>query len=180
MVSGEALPDSQIFSRLAGRLPKNPPASFKAGFQSVADGFRLTVETGQKETEAAFFPSDQYILDNPAPQKLTPTAKGLILDLKKDANLTAKPAQLKGVLELSGGRAFELAILPGKPAPLAAAVEAPETSAPTEQASSAATDAAAPAYEASAEVRPFAVRLPCFRCRPCCGAAGWRSLAVCC
>jgi thiol:disulfide interchange protein DsbD len=41
----------------------------------------------------------------------------LILELKKDANLAANPAQLKGVLELSGGRAFELAALPGIVAP---------------------------------------------------------------
>jgi thiol:disulfide interchange protein len=52
-------------------------------------------------------------VDNPAPQKLTPTAKGFVLDLKKDANLTANPAQLKGVLELSGGRAYEIAAMPG-------------------------------------------------------------------
>ena len=70
------------------------------------DGFRLGVETGQRESTAAFFPADQDILDNPAPQKVTPTAKGLVLDLKKDASLTANPAQLNGVLELSGGRAL--------------------------------------------------------------------------
>ncbi len=42
---------------------------------------------------------------------MTPTANGLILDLKKDPNLTAAPAQLKGVLELSGGRNYEIAAL---------------------------------------------------------------------
>ncbi|MGA3262910.1 MAG: cytochrome c biogenesis protein CcdA, partial [Terracidiphilus sp.] len=46
-------------------------------------------------------------------------AKGLILDLKKDANLTANPAQLNGVLELSGGRAYEIVALPGTVAPAA-------------------------------------------------------------
>ena len=143
-VSAENSSDSQIFNRLVDRLPKPPPSSFKAGFQPAADGFRLVVETGQKEIEAAFFPSDQNILDNPAPQKLTPTAKGLILDLKKDANLAAKPAQLNGVLELSGGRAFKLAVLPGKPAPLAAAArEASETTAPGEPVSTTASDAGA-------------------------------------
>jgi DsbC/DsbD-like thiol-disulfide interchange protein/cytochrome c biogenesis protein CcdA len=105
--------DWDIFKRLAGRLPKPLPANFKAVFVPSKEGFRISVETGQRETEAVFFPADQDILDNPAPQKLTPTAKGFILDLKKDANLTANPAQLNGVLELSGGRAFELTALPG-------------------------------------------------------------------
>jgi thiol:disulfide interchange protein DsbD len=74
---------------------------------------RLAIDTGHRETQAAFFPEDENILDNPAPQTVTPTATGLILDLKKDANLTASPAQLKGVLELSGGRNYEIAALPG-------------------------------------------------------------------
>jgi thiol:disulfide interchange protein/DsbC/DsbD-like thiol-disulfide interchange protein len=105
--------DADIFNRLSGRLPKPLPAQVKAVFQPTAEGFRLSISTGRKETEAAFFPADQEILDNPAPQKIAVSAKGLILDLKKDANLAANPAQLTGVVELSGGRAFEIAAVPG-------------------------------------------------------------------
>ena len=105
---GEVASDRDIFNRLIGRLPTPLPAADKAAFQPTAAGFRATVETGQRETQAVFFPEDQDILDNPAPQTLTPTAKGLILELKKDANLTAAPAQLKGVIELSGGRNYEI------------------------------------------------------------------------
>jgi len=90
-------------------IPKPLPANARAVFQPTPTGFRLVIETGQKETEATFFPEDQDILDNPAPQKFTSIATGLILDLKKDANLAADSAQLKGVLELSGGRAYEIA-----------------------------------------------------------------------
>ena len=102
-------PGVDIWKRLAPSLPDPLPPGDRAFFQPTKDGFRLSVETGQRETEAAFFPEDQDIIDNPAPQKLTPTATGLTLDLKKDAILTANPTQLKGVLELSGGRAFEIA-----------------------------------------------------------------------
>jgi thiol:disulfide interchange protein/DsbC/DsbD-like thiol-disulfide interchange protein len=107
--------DSLFLGRTSRSLPKIPkplPASVKAIFQTTPAGFRLTVETGQRETSATFFPSDQDILDNPAPQKLTPTANGLILDLKKDSNFTAHLVRLNGVLELSGGRAFEISALP--------------------------------------------------------------------
>jgi len=102
-----------LFQRFIDRIPQPLPASAKAAFQRTLTGFRLVVETGQRETEAAFFPEDEDLIDNPAPQKLTPTANGLILDLKKDANLADNPAQLKGVLELSGGRAYEIVALPG-------------------------------------------------------------------
>jgi thiol:disulfide interchange protein DsbD len=101
-----------LFQRFIDRIPKPLPAGAKPAFQPTPTGFRLVVETGQRETEAAFFPEEQDIIDNPAPQKLTPTANGLILDLKKDALLAANPAQLKGVLELSGGRAYEIVALP--------------------------------------------------------------------
>jgi thiol:disulfide interchange protein/DsbC/DsbD-like thiol-disulfide interchange protein len=105
-------PGVEIWKRLARLLPDALPPGDRAFFQSTKEGFSLTVETGQRELSAEFFPEDQDILDNPAPQKLTPTANGLILDLKKDASLTANPKQLRGVLELSGGRAYEIVALP--------------------------------------------------------------------
>ncbi|HTX75088.1 MAG TPA: protein-disulfide reductase DsbD domain-containing protein [Terracidiphilus sp.] len=110
-------PDASLFARLGNQLPQPLPAQDKLGFVATPTGFRLTVFTGQKETQAAFFPADQNILDNPSPQKLTPTVKGFTLDLKKDANLTQPPADLRGVLELSGGRAYDIAAKAGPPAP---------------------------------------------------------------
>jgi thiol:disulfide interchange protein DsbD len=105
--------DNEIYKRLLGRLPEPLPANDKVVFTPVAAGFRIAVTTGQRETSAQFFPSEQNILNNPAPQTVTPTATGLILDLQKDPNLTANPAQLAGVLELSGGRNYEITAVPG-------------------------------------------------------------------
>jgi thiol:disulfide interchange protein DsbD len=105
--------DQALWNRLANALPTALPSSDIAIFQPTANGFRLAVTTSQRETQAAFFPEDEDILDNPAPQTVTPAVTGLVLDLKKDANLTANPAQLKGVLELAGGRNYEIAATPG-------------------------------------------------------------------
>lgn len=154
-----ALPvaDAEIFNRFVGLLPKALPAKDKAIFQPTKEGFRLAIETGQTETQASFFPSDENILDNPAPQKLAPTANGLILDLKKDASLAANPAQLKGVLELSGGRAFELTALPGKAIaqPLALAIAQPATGSATP--SDAPDAASTSALAAPSGARPFSL-----------------------
>jgi thiol:disulfide interchange protein DsbD len=122
--------DAVLFKKFAALLPKPLPAGVKAGFQAAGAGFRLTVETGGRETRAEFFPAEESILDNPAPQKLTPTAKGLILEFKKDANLASAPARLKGVLELSGGRTYEIAALPGPPSAAAAQAAAPAAQTP--------------------------------------------------
>jgi len=122
VVSGSG-DDAALVKRLASTMPTPLPAGIKAVFQPTPDGFRLGVETGHRESTAAFFPDDQDILSNPAPQKLSPTTKGFVLDLKKDASLSANPAQLNGVLELSGDRAYELAALPGTVAPPAPSLQ---------------------------------------------------------
>ncbi|WP_263354282.1 protein-disulfide reductase DsbD family protein [Acidicapsa acidisoli] len=106
-------PDVEIYKRLLGRLPEPSPQGAKAVFEPTATGFRLAFLAGQRETSAQFFPADQNILSNPTPQTVSPMATGLVLDLKKDPNMTANPAQLRGVLELSGGRAYEIAAVPG-------------------------------------------------------------------
>jgi thiol:disulfide interchange protein/DsbC/DsbD-like thiol-disulfide interchange protein len=129
-------PDEQIWARLANKLPQTPPANLKIGFIPTSTGFRLTVITGQKETEASFFPSKPDILSNPAPQAVTPTANGLTLDLKKDETLTANPKELPGLLLLSNGRAYELIVPSGAPKPAKAA---PSESAPAVSTSPATT-----------------------------------------
>jgi thiol:disulfide interchange protein len=138
--SGPVEPDKQIWARLADKLPQPPPTNLEVGFAPTSTGFRLTVITGQKETEASFFPSTPDILSNPAPQTVTPTAKGLTLDLKKDETLATNPKELTGLLLLSNGRAYELVIPSG--APQAAKVAPPE-SAPAANTSPATTASSA-------------------------------------
>ena len=147
--------DSELWRRAWKPLPDSAPKALNATFQPVASGFRLSVDTGKRETQAEFFPSDPDILDNPAPQKLTPTAAGLLLDLKKDANLTANPPALKGVLELSGGRAYEIVALPSSaPNPAATnstgASPTPPTATPSAPAPAAAVAASAPSTTSAA------------------------------
>lgn len=107
--------DASIFFDSSGKTPLPSTPDLKAGFLPTANGFRLTVVTGHRESEANFFPLDQDILSNPAPQKFAPMPKGFVLDLKKDASLTKPPMLLNGVLELSGGRSYEVAIAHGAP-----------------------------------------------------------------
>ncbi|MGD0801783.1 MAG: thioredoxin family protein [Terracidiphilus sp.] len=149
--------DKAIWNTLAGKLPKTFPTGANVRFQSSSNDFRLTVETGQRELSAEFFPEDQDIIDNPAPQKLTPTATGLILDLKKDASLSAAPKQLRGVLELSGGRAYEIVALPGTVA--AAEVQAPATQAASDSTVPVATNP--PANQTPAQQNSKSLLLPC-------------------
>lgn len=97
--------------KFARAVPRALPAGAKASFAKTAEGFRLTVETGRRETQASFFPADQDIIDNPAPQRFAATATGFTLDIKKDASLKQAPKQLRGLIELGGGRVYEIAAL---------------------------------------------------------------------
>ncbi|MFP5235483.1 MAG: protein-disulfide reductase DsbD family protein [Acidobacteriota bacterium] len=109
-------PDASLYARWAARLPQALPAGFKAGFAQTAVGYRVTLITGQRETNVAFFPEDPDLISNPAPQKVTPTAKGATIDLQKDSSAPpAKPKELRGIVELSGNRAYEIAIPKGAP-----------------------------------------------------------------
>ena len=148
--SGGGYPqDEAIYDRLANRLPQAPPAGLKIGFVPTAAGFRMTVNTGHRETEASFFPADPDILSNPAPQTVTPTATGLTLDLKKDENLAANPKQLSGLLQLSGGRAYELIVPAGSPK-IAKAAPVEASSAGSESTSPVSTSSASAAHQTGA------------------------------
>ena len=105
--------DAELIRRFAATLPVALPAGDKVLFQPTQQGFRLGIVTGRRESTAAFYPADQNILSNPAPQHATPTANGVVLEVTKDSSLTANPSQLNGVLELSGGRSYSVVVLPG-------------------------------------------------------------------
>jgi thiol:disulfide interchange protein DsbD len=118
--------EAALFSRFQARLPKAAPAGLKTVFAPASGGYRLEVDTGQKETSGEFFPAEPDILDNPAPQVLTPISKGMVLDLKKDVNASTAPNKLIGILILSGDRAFDIAGVPGTVSSVTAA-HAPAT-----------------------------------------------------
>jgi thiol:disulfide interchange protein DsbD len=145
--------DAALLSRFAARLPKPMSSSVKVGFRPSKDGYQLIVDTGQRESTAEFYPADPDVIQNPAPQQLTPTARGFILDLKKDPNSAAPPAQLRGLLELSGGRTFELAARPGDVASAGNAPVAPAQAA-MPPASAPATPSADTATSQTAEPPP--------------------------
>ena len=120
IVSGEPngmgpLGDSALLEWAWGQLPQPFPSlpGDKAVFQPSADGFRLMVVLGHSRTHAEFFPEDDSVISNPAPQNVTSIPGGVILDLKKDPNLTTAPAQLRGVLEVGTLERFEIAATPG-------------------------------------------------------------------
>ena len=111
-VDSENPEDAQLLERFKDTLPQPLPADDSAKFRAVANGFELTVDTGHKETGAAFFPFDQNVLANAAPQPTKPLKNGVSLKLTQDENLRTAPNQLRGVLVLGDGHAYEIQARP--------------------------------------------------------------------
>jgi thiol:disulfide interchange protein len=110
-----------LIARFQAQLPKPLPSSDTAIFSSTPKSFVLNV-TGTKADSAQFFPLDESVIANAAPQPAVATSNGVQLTLTKDENLQAPPQKLNGLLELRDGTAYEIHATPGT---IAAATTAP-------------------------------------------------------
>jgi thiol:disulfide interchange protein len=113
--------DARLLARFENAVPPPLPASDQARFTTSGKQVVLAVVTGRRESSAQFFPADQNLIANAAPQFMKPVANGFQLTMTQDENLTTAPQELHGVIVLSGDRAFEIRALPGALAASAAA-----------------------------------------------------------
>jgi thiol:disulfide interchange protein DsbD len=88
------------------QVPRPAPPSWKASAASVGDTFVVDVVTGSREAQAVFFPLELSQVNDSAAQAVSPLSNGVRLALSKSSQLTKDPEVLRGVLSLSGGRAF--------------------------------------------------------------------------
>jgi thiol:disulfide interchange protein len=87
-------------------VPKELPVGDTAQFESNPKGFVLDVTTGAQQASAQFFPLDETVIANAAPQPARALAHGVELTLTKDENIPAVPRALNGVVELADGTAY--------------------------------------------------------------------------
>jgi thiol:disulfide interchange protein len=102
--------------------PKELPAADTAQFQTTPKGFVLDVTTGAQQASAQFFPLDETVIANAAPQPAESLPGGVELTLTKDENIQASPRALNGVIELADGSAY---VVHAAPAAAAANGSAP-------------------------------------------------------
>jgi thiol:disulfide interchange protein DsbD len=114
-----------LIAKFEVQMPKPLPASDAAHFTATPKGFVLDVSTGAKQQSAEFFPLDETVIANAAPQPAKPLSNGVELALTKDENLQSAPQTLNGVVELADGSAYVIHATPGSAAagaPLSPAV----------------------------------------------------------
>jgi thiol:disulfide interchange protein len=102
-----------LIAKFEAKIPKALPAEDSAHFQTTPQGFMLGIDTGTKQASAQFFPLDETVIANAAPQPARPLSHGVELTLAKDENLQGKPQTLNGVIELADGSAYIIHATPG-------------------------------------------------------------------
>lgn len=126
--TGTGTPSSaaSLFQKSFAAQPRVLPAQAKTIFTRVPGGFQLAVLTGKRISDAQFFPADQSVIANAAPQPVTARRDGAVIALKQDENLQATPRALNGVVLLEDGTSYfvraEQGTIPA--APLTASVGA--------------------------------------------------------
>ncbi|HZD77812.1 MAG TPA: protein-disulfide reductase DsbD domain-containing protein, partial [Acidobacteriaceae bacterium] len=104
--TGDASTATPLFQKTFAAMPKVLPARAKAVFTRVPNGFQLAVLTGNKVEGAQFFPADQSVIANAAPQPVTPRGDGAVIALKQDENLQKTPQTLSGIVLLADGTSY--------------------------------------------------------------------------
>jgi Disulphide bond corrector protein DsbC len=110
-----------LFTRFKKLIPVATPSYWRVRAVSEGGDIILSVETGQPEEHAAFYPFLPDPLENSAPQTATRLAKGVQLKLHKSDQALKPVAMLKGVLVLgdpqdsgagsgSNGSAYRIAV----------------------------------------------------------------------
>jgi len=110
--------DAEAIRKALSAVPQPAPKKWRLGGQAEGDTFVLSIETGRRETLEQFFPLVAGEVDPAAPVQASPTASGLRIVLRKSEYLASPPARLKGVIVLSGGPAYEVAVPLNDAAPL--------------------------------------------------------------
>ncbi len=87
------------------------PRSLSAGSSIIVDqtkaAFVVTLRTGQRITSAEFYPFDQNVIANAAPQEVSPLADGIRITVPKARGLQQIPSRLHGLIKLPDGDAYQ-------------------------------------------------------------------------
>lgn len=108
-----------LFEKFESRLPQPFPSSAEAKFQATPSEFKLAIlnfpgGVSPQLKSAEFFPLDENLIDNPAPQRVLASKAGVEILLKKAPGLESNPQKLKGLLRLGDGSGYLIHAAAGK------------------------------------------------------------------
>ncbi|HXW14777.1 MAG TPA: protein-disulfide reductase DsbD domain-containing protein, partial [Terriglobia bacterium] len=97
-----------LFAKAQAELPPPAPKSWKVTADLDEHHFVLNVLTGKRETTATFFPLEPNQIENAAPQKASPLAHGIRIEMPKSDQMLKVPLRLRGVIKFASGQGYLL------------------------------------------------------------------------
>lgn len=91
-----------------GRIPKPLDPGMKASVTGGKSEFVLDLITGDKITDAEFYPYDQQLIENAGEQTVEPLNNGVRLRVPRSTETPKLPKQLRGVVKLDDETAFDV------------------------------------------------------------------------
>ncbi len=91
-----------------GLLPKPLDPDMKLTVTGGKDEFVLDLITGERTTDAEFYPYDQEQIENAGDQDVEPLPNGVRLRVPRSTELTKLPAKLHGVIKLDDETAYDI------------------------------------------------------------------------
>ncbi len=91
-----------------GLLPKPLPGDMKLTVTGGKNEFVLDLITGERTTDAEFYPFDQEQIANAGDQVVEPLSDGVRLRVPRSPELTKLPATLRGVIKLDDETAYDI------------------------------------------------------------------------
>ena len=90
------------------RVPAPAPGGWRATARIAGEDVVLSIRTDGKAEKGTFFPVDQGVLNESAPQKVDVAGWEMRVTQRKSDLLTAPPRTLRGVVVLPSGAAYEI------------------------------------------------------------------------
>jgi DsbC/DsbD-like thiol-disulfide interchange protein len=104
-------PDAQtigLFRTARRGLPRPLPPGWRVSAEDEGGAFRIRLWSGTKIRQASFFPLEFNQVENAKPQNSVPLAGGVEVTVEKSDQLLKPVRQLRGVLVIDGGRAYQI------------------------------------------------------------------------
>jgi thiol:disulfide interchange protein DsbD len=95
-----------LFLAAEQHLPRSLPPGASVSATQTSAAFVVLLSTGQRIASAEFYPFDQNIIANAAPERIEPLVHGVGITLQK-AQGSPMPAHLHGLIKLPDGTAYQ-------------------------------------------------------------------------
>ncbi len=103
-------PDSKtepLFLSAERNLPRSLPAGASVSVTQTKTAFAVVLRTGKPIASAEFYPFDQNIIANAAPQPIESLADGIRITIPKAQGAQQSPTQLHGLIKLPDSTAYQ-------------------------------------------------------------------------